>query len=328
MPIMWWLMACLVTGDDLSGVWSLKGEGIVGQISHGTGCDRTPRIGIWGPRWGTDGWVPVELAEPEEGVWWAHFPVQIGMGTAMAAIRMEGGAAQMPLGARPGEFSLDLRRTQDTLDPAVLQEAQAAAGVALEAERAAWREGVFLLMEDGALVGEVQFRGERPPLVGVYDPWWLTPALVPADVVPEGADLVMRFSVEPTMAGEDGELRINMPLREVVVPLGDVPVAEERRFQLVPGGVAEERRAELIDAAREQADSRETLMITELASRLAGAARTETGCKPLAQVDPAFALLLTGYDVQIVSGADGCVIEVEPSRPQHGRRFKGRVGER
>ena len=123
MPNMWWLMACLATGEGPGGVWTLQGEEIVGQISHGTGCDRTPKIGIWGPRWGTNGMVTAEVVEESDGVWWAHFPVQIGLGTAMAALRMEGGAAQMPMGIRPGEFSLDLTRTEGALDPAVLKEA-------------------------------------------------------------------------------------------------------------------------------------------------------------------------------------------------------------
>jgi len=270
--------------------------------------------------------VSVEVVEESEGVWWAHFPVQIGLGTAMAALRIEGHAAQMPLGARPGEFSVDLRRSEGALDPAVLQEAEAATSVALQAEQTAWREGVFVLKDAEAVVGEVRFRGERPPLVGVYDAWWLTPAPVPADVMPEGADLVLRFSVEPTMGGEDGELRINVPLREVVVPLGNTPVAEERRFKLVPGGISDEARSKHVREATEQADAREVEMVCELGQKLSAAARTPTGCKALSEVDPAFGLLFTGYEVRIVDEAQTCVVEVEPSRPQHGRRFKGRIG--
>ena len=133
MSFMWWLLACLTTDGGPSGIWTLQGDGVVGQITHGAGCNRTPTIGLWGPRWGTDGLVSVELEQESEGVWWAHFPVQIGLGTAMAALRLEGGAAQMPLGARPGEFSLDLRRREGALDPAVLHEAQAATSVALDA---------------------------------------------------------------------------------------------------------------------------------------------------------------------------------------------------
>jgi hypothetical protein len=324
---MWWLMACIMTGGEQSGVWTFKGEDIVGQISHGTGCDRSPLIGIWGPRWGTDGMVNVELVEESEGVWWAHFPVEIGLGVAMAALRIEGGAAEMPLGARAGEFSVSLRRSEGSLDPAVLQEAQARTSVALELERTAWQEGLFVLMEQDTVVGEVQFRGERPPLVAVYDSWWLTPSLVPADVVPEGADLVLRFSVEPAMAGEDGELRINVPLREVVVPMGEVPVAEERRFRLVPGGMSEVSRQAAMDSARDSADRREADLIGDLGAKLGRAAKTPGGCLSLDQVDPAYGLLLTGYQVQIVPEQDSCVVEVEPSRAQHGRRFKGRIGQ-
>ena len=323
---MWWLMACLVTGGGPRGVWTLQGEGVVGQIAHGSGCDRSPKIGLWGPRWGTNGMVSVELVEESEGVWWAHFPVRIGLGTAMAALRLEGGSAQMPLGVRPGEFSLDLRRTEGALDPAVLDAAQATTSAALELERGAWNEGVFLLREDGRTVGEVRFRGERPPLVAVYDSWWLTPTPVPADVVPEGADLVLRFSVEPEMAGEDAELRINVPLREVVVPMGEVPVAEERRFQLVVGGVSEAERTRAMARAREEADAREATLVRELSRKAARAAKTESGCLALDDLDPAFGLLFTGYTVQIRSEKEGCVVEVEPSRSQHGRRFKGRIG--
>ncbi len=323
---MWWLMACLVTGGGPSGVWTLQGDGVVGQISHGTGCDKTPRIGLWGPRWGTQGMVAAEIQQESEGVWWAHFPVRIGMGTAMAALRLEGGAAQMPLGARPGEFSLNLRRTEGTLDPAVLRAAQATTTAALQKEQTAWREGVFLLREAGATVGEIRFRGDRPPLVAVYDSWWLTPAPVPADVVSEGADMVLRFSVEPTLQGEDAELRINVPLREVVAPIGEVPVKEERRFELVPGGVSDEERLRAVVQARTSADTREAALVRELGMKVSRAAKTPTGCRSLAELDPAFSLLFTGYQVQIRRMDETCVVEVEPSRIQHGRRFKGRVG--
>jgi len=272
--------------------------------------------------------VAVELQEESDGVWWAHFPVRIGLGTAMAALRMEGGVAQMPLGARPGEFSLDLTRTEGTLDSAVLDAAKAAAFAALEEEQGAWQDGAFLLREAGRTVGEIRFRGERPPLVAVYDSWWLTPAPVPADVVPEGADLVLRFSVEPEMAGEDAELRINVPLRQVVVPIGDVPVAEERRFELVAGGVSEDERLAAIAQAIAEADAREALMVRDFGAKMIQAAKTEYGCLPLKEMDEAYRLIFTGYDVKIVSKGDECVAEIEPSRSQHGRRYKGVIGGR
>ena len=323
---MWWLLACLATDSGPSGVWTLRGEGVVGQISHGSGCDQGSTIGLWGPRWGTDGMVSVQLEQESEGVWWAHFPVEIGLGTAMAALRLEGGSAQMPMGGRPGEFSLDLRRSEGALSAAERQAAQDGAAASLETERQSWRNGGFLLKDQDAVVGEVHFRGERPPLIAVYDAWWLTPAPVPADVVPEGADLVLRFSVEPAMGSEDGELRINVPLREVVAPLGKTPVDEERRFELVPGRVTEEARAEHMAQAVSLSDTRERQMVMELGVKLSVAARTDEGCLKMSDVDPAFSLLFTGYEVAIVQEAGDCVVEIEPSRAQHGRRFKGRIG--
>ena len=73
------------------------------------------------------------------------------------------------------------------------------------------------------------------PLRFKFDPFWLSDGLVSAERFDEGPDIVLLFPVEPSFEGENGLLRLNTILHEVVVPTSDVPSDLDRRLLLVPG---------------------------------------------------------------------------------------------
>jgi hypothetical protein len=268
--------------------------------------------------------VVATIVPDDDGSTWLHFPVATGLGEAVAAIRVEGDGGVMPLGSRPGEFEIHLQRA--TLSADEIAAAQAASATALEREKKAWEDGAFLLRSAGEIVGEIRFRGDLPPAVSVHDRWWLTPRPVDGTVVADGAELVIEFEVEPSLRGESALLRINVPSRQVVAPMGKVPVAEERQFTLEPGHLDEAERRSLIALAREQATTMEADFIEEMARSLGRAAHQADGsCTQLLDMEESWSVLLEGYDVQLIPVPGACAVGVEPSKPQHGRRYKGVV---
>lgn len=322
------LAACQSERGLPAGAQGLSGPGAVGLIlaEGGGGCGATgARLGLWGEGWGTEGLVPVEAVEEEPGLWWLYFPLQTGLGEGEAALRLQGREARLPLGARPGEFDVVMQTGPPPAeDPEALAAARAAS---LEAEIAAWLAGEFLLMDGEAIVGDLALRGEEPPLLAVYDPSWLAPAPVEALQGSEGADILLAFPVEPSFEGEPGLLRINVPTRQVVVPVSDSPSELDRRLQLRPGRIAPEQRAARVAAAEQAALAAERERMAPLAQSLArAAARPDGRCRPLAALDADWRLLLVGYDVAIAPGPEGCEVTLEPAPPQHGRRLRAIVG--
>lgn len=305
-------------------------------------------LGLWGPGWKTPesggGGSPVELAaglgpmvpaeavEEQPGLFWLDFPLSTGVGEAAAVMRLEGRQAVLPLGARAGEFEVVLALDEGVPDPAVLAEARDRSETSLEAAQRAWRAGAFLLTDVSGehgprVVGEVRLRGALPPWVAVYDETWLTPMPVIADRFDDGGDLVLDFPVEPSLGGEHARIRINVALGEVVLPTDRVPQPEDRRLRLDPGEVDESERDRRIHDAEARADDLEAVWIAEKGVSLARAARSPDGsCRAPGQVDPGWPLLLAGYDVSVVAEDGACVVEVEPTVPQHLRRWRGRIG--
>lgn len=325
------MLACAREQTPTLRTQGLVGDGVVGLIRAAEGgCGGGgPTVGLWGPTWGTDGEVPAEAIEEQPGVVWLWFPLETGLGEGQAALRLEGEQVRLPLGARRGEFDVLLRPTDGLPDG--LTEAAAAAATALERERLAWAEGRFLLLDGAEVVGDLQLRGEAPPLIAVYDAGWLTPERVSARRADEGADLLLSFPVEPSFQAEEAQIRVNVPTRDVVVPAGSAPTDLDRRLRLEPGTMDAERRANAIATARERSRALENAETSALAARLARAAASEHGCLPLSALDPSWALLLRGYRVHIaeasVPGRDlRCVVEIEPEIIQHGRELRGRFG--
>ena len=121
-------------------------------------------------------------------------------------------------------------------------------------------------------------------------------------------------------------LRVSVPLSRAVAPIGDVPVDEEREFTLIPGALSEEARAELIASARTESDRMEESLLQKQAKRLAKVAERGDGtCLSWSDLSSDWEIMFMGYEIDIVRGKDGCAVEIEPVRAQHGRRYRGRV---
>ena len=322
---MWWMLACSVGSGVLETPFDLEGDGVIAHVRSAGGCGTNEvRVGLWGPRFGTDGEVRADVVSDPSGVTWLHFRVGTGLGEAIAALRLEGQSGVIPLGTRPGESELHLKRVELTRER--LDRAAAESVLAIEAEQNLWANGAFLLQADGKTVGEMRFRGDRSPIVSVHDTWWLTPRPVEGMLSADGAELVVGFDVEPSFQGEGGLLRVNVPLRTAVAPLGEVPVPEERRFALVPGTLEESARSASVQAAKDSADALERAFVEDTARRIGKEALDADGrCKAWTEFDESWTVLLPGYEIDVNQAGNICSVGVEPVRIQHGRRYRGVV---
>ncbi len=323
---MWWMFACSAGPAGLDTPLLLEGDGVIAEVTAGTGCQRDEvRVGLWGERFGTRGFTLADAVPDSDGSTWLHFRVETGLGEAIAALRVEGNGAVLPLGARAGELELHLSRVgEGAFDRTGLSERTEAA---VAEEQALWADGAFVVRFGLEPVGEIQFRGDSPPIVSVADAWWLTPRPVEASLSAEGAELVITFDVEPSFQGEGAQLRVNVPARTAVAPLGPVPVPEERRFTLEPGRLSDSDRTQIIRAARSEADALERRYVEDMGRRLAAAASlADGGCTNWGELEADWGVMFPGYEVEVRSSPDGCAVGVEPVRVQHGRRFRGVVG--
>ena len=319
---MWWMLACTpsILGVDLP--LTLEGDGARARVTAERGCQgSTVRVGLWGPGFGTDGDVVASVTQ-EEGSLWLNFSVQTGLGEAVAAMRIQGNVATLPLGQRPGEFELNLFQKEmgenDFLEAAKNHAESVARGIGY------WRNGRFLLVSGDDVAGEIRFRGDQGPIVSVHDAWWLTPSPVEAIAESSAAEISIGFEAEPSLRGEEALIRINVPSRTVVVPLGPVPLAEERKFRLEPGFLSDSERKNAVQKAIVDSELLERSFIEELAPKLATAAKTkEGGCLQLPQLAEEWSMMLEGYDVELSPSEKGCSVGIESSRIQHGRRFRG-----
>ena len=121
---------------------------------------------------------------------------------------------------------------------------------------------------------------------------------------------------------EGGLFRVNVPLETAVAPIGEVPVAEERRFSLTPGHLDEEAMAQAIRASITSADGLEYVLVREHAVRLGSAAQRGDGCAAWDEIRADWDVIFAGYELSIDAVQDGCAVNIETSRRQHGRRFK------
>ena len=148
---------------------------------------------------GTDGEVLADVERDPDGSVWLYFAVQTGLGEAVSALRVEGDSGVLPLGERPGEDVLHLRRT--TVDEERITAARIASASGLQASRArAWGDGAFLLQQGARTVGEIRFRGCSTACRGVR-------RVVAHSSAGRGvrcgsrAELVLGFDVEPSLQG-------------------------------------------------------------------------------------------------------------------------------
>ncbi|MDG1481481.1 MAG: hypothetical protein P8R54_17935 [Myxococcota bacterium] len=325
--MLWILLACASSSPLVTEAWVLEGPGVLGQLSAPEpGCGgKGATIGLWGATWGTAGQVPVDAME-EDGVLWLSFPIQTGVGEGIAALRVQGDDVRVPLGARSGEFDLALTRAPGVNPAALLEAAAQTAQAGIAAERAAWQQGDFLLMDGADAVGEVSLRGDAPPMISVHDITWLTPDPVVASRADDGGDLLLVFPVEPTLEDEEALIRVNVLTRAVVVPSQAVPSPMDRRLQLVAGSLSDAERAEAVAAAISLADAAEVEWLEEAGADLARRARRSGGCAEWAELPEEWRLMLAGYEVEITTLDGDCALEVSPDWRQHRRRYSGVIG--
>ena len=236
-------------------------------------------------------------------------------------LRWEGETLIMPLGAREGEFELSLSMRPGSLTDAERQAAADQAELQLLAWEDAWAAGRFRLQSGETLVGEIHFQGDKLPVLGLYDPSWMTSGLIPAsEVIVDGPDWVLRLPIMPTLDAEPGMLRINRVLAQMVVPFGPQPTAVDRVLALVPGPVSQAERDAAVQAAWAEGGRREQELVPALLAR----AYQDKPCPlPLPEESAA---LLQGYSLTSSPLGQGCEILVEPTQVQHGRRLSARVG--
>ena len=279
-------------------------------------------VGLWGPRFATDGLVPAQ-AEVEGNGLWLYFPLRTPSAEGTAALRLEGDTLALPLGARAGEFEQRLPLRAGDLDPAAIQAADAAGQEAVDDRAAAFARGDYQLRDaKGAMVGALHLGGDST--VTFVHPRFITTDGQPqrAAVSVDGADLLLRFAVEPSLQGERGLLRVNLAAGLAVLPVGPAPDPQDILFSLVEGAADPVALAETAATVAERALVDETLWLSERLPRLAMALRRADGsCATIDEIDPAWKMSFSGYTVtpEVVPG--GCAVGVQPVVAQHGRRL-------
>jgi len=304
--------------------------GVVGLLEVAAG-DAAPRLTLAGGALSTGGAVEAAVLGPEAGegseARWLRFPLRFGVGEAEGLLRIEGERARLVLGYRAAEHDLDLR-----LEPggaaagAALGAAQAEAAAAIDTWAAAWAGGRLGLVDAaGAPAGDLTFFDDGAALVDLYDPTWSTGGPKPALRADEGGEILLTVPVEPALEGESALLLVNLAHHVVVVPSAPTPQAEDRWLALQPGGPTPEERAARQAAATAAAIRAEEAWLGEALPRLAAAAESPIGCRPLSALGEEWGLMLRGYEVSFGEQAGRCEARVEPRPPQHGRRLRGRA---
>ena len=303
-----------------------------GTITVESGGCGEPRVqvALWTPGLGTPGGLEMSaLPTPTAhgGEVWLSVPVETGVGEGQAALwwSPSAGLARLPLGGRAGELELSFEVTARAGGPVP---ESALASIAAEAR--AWDEGAFLLEDEGGrVVGAIELAGAQvPPRVGVWDPLWLSDGLVPAARADDGGDLVLQFPAAPQLGDGESMLRLNVATRRVVVPAAPTPSPMDRWLLARPGRLDDAAMEAAIAVAVDAADQAERAWVGEVGPKLARAVRGPGGCGTVADADPAWALMLEGYDTEVHAAADStCWVLLEPRTVQHRRRFRGWVSE-
>jgi len=300
-----------------------------GQSLMVTGITESgPWIGLWSGALCTDGVVAVEDVQPEaNGEWW-WFPVITPLGLGDGSVLLQDAQATMDLGGRAGEFVFAAQKTDLNWDGATRKREAEAVEADCRARNQdlveGWQTGAFLLRGDSdAVVGVVVFRGDKSPVVSLFDATWMTDGPVVAASRDDGGDVSLVFPVEPSLNGEEGELRINVVTSAVVVPSGARPNSTDRVLRLSVGTVDESTEQALRAAAITEANERERGVVEAWGPHLAEVLTGDGLCLETTTLDSEWSVLLRGYAVTPMWTQGGCQVAVRPKREQHGRRFRG-----
>lgn len=280
-------------------------------------------VGLWGPRYATDGIVAAQ-AEVEGEALWLYLPLRTPVGEGTAALRLDRDGLRLPLGARPGEFERRWPLVEALPDEAQQAEAQARSEASLDAATAAWQAGGFSLFDEGgARVGALQM-GLHPSLA-LWSPRFATPEGAPQalriDV--DGADLLLRTPIEPSLGGEGALLRLSPAAGLAVLPAGPSPDPQDLVLRVEPGLPSPAEQAAAWSFAQARAQEAESAWAAAQLPRLSEALRGPNGgCGAIEALDPAWTLLLRGYQHTLTATPAGCAVRLWPEIVQHGRQME------
>ena len=294
------------------GFWSLQGVESSSSGSIEITGDQT-YVSLFAERFRTANRVRAQV-EKKEDILWLYFPIETGRGQGEAALRFQGNEAMLPLGARRGEFEEYFVVQKGTKSDVSAEEERSL--LSLERERKNWERGSFLIQSGGETLGVLEGN-----TVQVFDLHWFMPE--PYSFVPryEGADMILRFPIEPNFHGEDAMIRINMPLRKAVVPIALDASPLDRQLELEPGLLSSKEKERLMNQAIQEANDLEQKFVQDQV-RSIFAGRT---CVELVKISFAEDPIWKGYtlDWSLLPQND-CALSIEGTPLQHRRRFQGR----
>ena len=300
--------ACNIS-DLPQGYWYLRG---VHTDDHGAISIQGEQayVDLYGSRWTTGGSVLAEV-EPSKEWLWLYFPLETGQGQGTAALRFQGGEAMLPLGSRRGEFEVYFSATDsDSVD---FSQSQDKSKITVQEEKEYWKKGEFLISDEDSVVGTL----ENDQLM-LFDEHWMTPIPVVPQRKIQGADLVLTFPVEPSFHGENAQVRINLPLRKISVPISNRVDPMDRQLHLLPGKLTSSARKEMIDLAKEKANVREEEFVLDQVRNIF----SKRSCVELAKSNLGELPIWKGYRLEwSLLGNNGCSLEVEGAPEQHRRRL-------
>jgi hypothetical protein len=268
------------------------------------------KVALFGEGWDTGSGTLRACTDAGDG--WLELPFRSGAGDGAVMAQFDGESLTLELGARDGEFGVVLATGDEEVDLAAAFEVSDAA---LAADREGWEAGMFRIQVGDLLVGELELESDREVFLTLYDPSWMTDGRAQARVYEDGPELVLNFQVMPALNEGTGLIRVNRPLKLLVVPVAASPDPDDRLLGLVPGTVTEDERNAAIAWALEEGGLREQTILVPLLQGLAAEC----------ELTEEWELLLEGYDVTVGTDDEGCLVEVDPTVVQHGRRMSARV---
>ena len=309
---MWMLLLSCSTPPFPKGEWKLEGISL-----EGTGYVESDgyhaHIELYTDRFRTQGRVNVEL-ESKDDILWLYFPLETGKGDGQAALRLQGGEAMLPLGSRRGEFEVFFSvKKSNGKEENPLQVWEERSFLSVGKEKEYWREGLFLFRKEDKIFG--MWSGGN---VLLFDEHWLTPEPTRVTTRMQGADIVLTFPIEPSFHGEEAMLRINVPLRQVSVPIAEIADPMDRQFFLEPGTLSTELQEHNIAQSVARSDELEEAFVVEQVRNIFSSGT----CDELVQQDLNMLPLWKGYRLEWALLPDQkCSLHIEPTPPQHRRRL-------
>lgn len=302
------LLAC--TQSDLpQGYWALNG---VDSDSKGSISiqGESVFVELYDSRWTTEKSVLAEVEKSKDWLW-LYFPLVTGQGDGTAALRFQGGEAMLPLGARRGEFEVYFSATPS--DPINFVDQQESVRLQVQKEKEYWEKGEFLISSQDSVVGFLN-QGQ----IMLFDEHWLTPVPVYPQRKMDGADLVLTFPVEPSFHGETAQLRINVPLRKISVPISVQVDPMDRQLRLIPGKLSPEELSDTVYQAKKKADSLEIEFVLDQLRNIF----SKRSCDEMAKSNLSELPVWKGYRLEwSLTEDNNCSLEVEGTPIQHRRRL-------